>query len=242
MLIKTRGIIIKSLKYGESSLILDIYTEQFGLRSYIIGGVRNKKRGNKAGMLQLMSIVNIVAYNKSADSLSRIKEVKTETVFQSLPFDVIKSSVGLFMTEVTRRSITQGEQSQSLFELLYSSYVYLDKCSHSLTLFPILFLLKLSRELGFAPADNFSETRPVFDLQEGQFIPSAQHSTYSFDQQVSQYLYSLLFEDYGISDQFTIPKETRLQLLNGLIKFFRFHVDNFGVLKSLDVLKQIFTE
>lgn len=241
MLIKTKGIIIKSLKYGESSLILDIYTEEFGLRSYIIGGVRNRKKGNKAGMLQLMSIVNIVAYNKSSNSLNRIKEVKTHVVYKSLPFDVVKSSVGLFITEVTRRSISQGEQSPSLFKLLYRSYIHMDETDKSISLFPIVFLLKLSTELGFAPAHNYSEDRPVFSLQEGEFIPDLQPSPYVLDKTVSQYLYSLLFEDFGISDKFTIPKEIRWRLLDDLIKFFRFHIDNFGQIKSLDVLREVFS-
>ena len=75
MLIKTRGIILRTLKYGETSLIMDIYTENYGLNSYIVGGVRNKKSTTKSGSLQIMSLVEIVAYHKSAKSLYRIKEI-----------------------------------------------------------------------------------------------------------------------------------------------------------------------
>lgn len=241
MISKTRGIILKTLKYGESSLILDIYTEDFGLRSYIVGGVRNKKKGNKAGLLQIMALVKLVAYHKSSNSLNRIKEIKADKMYQSLPFEIAKSSVGLFITEVTRRSITQDEQSESLFNLLYGSYDYLDEATGSLTLFPIIFLIKLSKELGFSPADNYSENREIFDIQQGEFVPINTQSNYVLDPETSQYLYSLLFEDYGISTQFKISKQVRQELLNQLVNFYRIHIDNFGQIKSLDVLKEVFS-
>lgn len=241
MISKTRGIILKTLKYGETSLILDIYTQDYGLRSYIIGGVRNKKKGNKAGLLQIMSLVSLVAYHKSSNSLNRIKEIKADKMYQSLPFEIEKSSIGIFITEVTRRSITQDEQSDSLFNLLYKSFSFLDETKGSITLFPILFLVKLSKELGFSPADNYSNQRELFDIQQGQFIPITTQSEYVLDPETSQYLYSLLFEDYGISDQFKIPKQIRQQLLTQLINFYRIHIDNFGKIKSLDVLKEVFS-
>lgn len=241
MISKTRGIILKTLKYGESSLILDIYTEDFGLRSYIVGGVRNKKKGNKAGLLQIMAMVSLVAYHKSSNSLNRIKEIKAERMYQSLPFEIAKSSVGLFITEVTRRSITQDEQSDSLFYLLHQSYQYLDEAKGSITLFPIIFLLKLSKELGFSPADNYSQDREVFDIQQGEFISVTTQSDYVLEPETSQYLYSLLFEEYGISNQFKISKQIRQQLLNQLVNFYRIHVDNFGQIKSLEVLKEVFS-
>lgn len=241
MISKTRGVILKTLKYGESSLILDIYTEDFGLRSYIISGVRNKKKGNKAGLLQTMALVSLVAYHKSSNSLNRIKEIKADKMYQSLPFDITKSSIGLFITEVTRRTITQDEQSESLFNLLYSSYTYLDKSEGSITLFPILFLIKLSKELGFSPADNYSEERQVFDIQQGEFISDTRQSDYRLEPKTSQYLYSLLFEEYGISNQFKISKQIRLDLIHHLVNFYRIHIDNFGQIKSLDVLKEVFS-
>jgi len=162
-------------------------------------------------------------------------------MYQTLPFEIEKSSIGIFITEVTRRSITQDEKSESLFNLLYQSFSFLDESQGPITLFPIIFLIKLSRELGFSPADNFSEQRELFDIQQGQFIPISTQSNYVLNPEASQYLYSLLFEEYGISEHFKIPKQIRQELLNQLVNFYRIHNDNFGQIKSLDVLKEVFS-
>lgn len=240
MLIKTRGIIFKNLKYGESSLIQDIYTEEYGLKSYIISGVRNKKKGNKSGLLQVMGLVDIVAYNKESKSLNRIKEVKADYLYRSIPFDVVRSSIGMFMIEISRRSIRENERNDILFHFLRDSFLYLDQCEGSMALLPILFLIKLSKELGFTPSQNYSEDEPIFDLMEGGFTTGQTHSKYLLSQEGSQYFYSLLFEDYGISNSFNVPKAMRIYILDQLIIFYRLHIENFGEIKSLGIIKELF--
>ena len=239
MIVTTKGIILKSIKYGETSLIQDIYTEAFGLKSYIVSGVRNKKKGNKSGLLQLMGLVEMVVYNKDTNSLNRIKEVKAAKLYTSIPFNVIKSTTGMFITEVARRAITENEQSDALFRLLYDSFSYLDDTDHSIAIFPILFMIKLSQELGFSPADNYAADRPIFNIMEGEFIPGHIDSQYNMDERVSQYFYSLLHEDYGIARSFQVPKPIRMYLLEQLIMFYQLHLNNFGEIKSLDVIKQV---
>ena len=93
MLIKTQGIIFHTKKYSESSLIVDIYTQEKGLRSYIISGVRSKKSKVSASLVQIMSLVDLVVYHRDDRDLTRIKEIKPAHVYQSLPFDVRKSAL-----------------------------------------------------------------------------------------------------------------------------------------------------
>jgi len=239
MIVTTKGIILKSIKYGETSLIQDIYTQEFGLKSYIVSGIRNKKKGNKSGLLQLMGLVEIVVYNKNNNTLNRIKEVKADRLYRSIPFDVIKSTTGIFITEVSRRSITENEHNEDLFRLLYDSFIYLDETKHSIAIFPILFMIKLSKELGFSPADNYTQARPIFNLMEGEFISDTISSQYNMDEVASQYFYSLLHEEYDISHAFQVPKRIRLYLLEELIKFYQIHINNFGEIKSLDIIRQV---
>ena len=116
MLIKTRGIIFRAKKYSVTSLIVDIYTEEKGLRSYIISGVRKKRSAVSASLLQMMSLVDMVAYHRDDKDLTRIKEIKAAHVFQSLPFDVRKSAVGQFMIEIVRKTLRETEENPTLFE------------------------------------------------------------------------------------------------------------------------------
>ena len=119
MQIKTRGIVLRSMKYSETSIIADIYTEERGMRSYIISGVRSKKAKIKASQLQIMSLVDMVAYDRQEKGLNRVRELRAAYVFQSLPFDVRKSAVGLFMAELARKTVREPEENKRLFNFLF---------------------------------------------------------------------------------------------------------------------------
>ncbi|MEM6967074.1 MAG: DNA repair protein RecO [Bacteroidota bacterium] len=123
MLIKTRGIIFRSIKYSETSIISDIFTEQKGLRTYIISGVRKKNARVSASLLQVMSLVDLVVYHRDDKDMTRIKEIKAAHIYQSLPFDIVKSSVGQFMLELTRKAIREPEENEPLFNFVFQSFL-----------------------------------------------------------------------------------------------------------------------
>ena len=127
MLIKTRGIVLKTKKYSETSIIADIYTEEKGLRSYIISGVRSKNARVSAGLLQVMTAVDIVAYHREGKSLTRLKEIRPHHIYQRIPYEVVRSAVGVLMVEVAQKTI-RGEEAQSeLFQFLLDNFVFLIK-------------------------------------------------------------------------------------------------------------------
>ena len=132
MIIKTRGIILRTVKYSETSIIADIYTEGVGLRSYIISGVRTQRSRVAMGLLQVMSLVDIVAYD-APGKLNRIKEIHAAHIYTALPFDVRRSSIGLFMAEVTRRTIRESEENEALFAFLFDIFQYLDETAERFT-------------------------------------------------------------------------------------------------------------
>ena len=121
-MLATRGIIFRVVKYGETSIICDIYTEAIGLKSYIINGVRKKKSRYPASLFQPMYLVDFVAYDNPKRSLNRIKEISSEYVYQSLPFDIAKSAIGIFAIEVIRKSIKEEEANVPLFEFIRSFF------------------------------------------------------------------------------------------------------------------------
>ena len=170
MLIKTKGIIFRSIKYSETSIITNIFTEKKGLRTYIISGVRKKNARVSASLLQVMSVVDLVVYHRDDKDMTRIKEIKAAHIYQSLPFEIIKSSVGQFMLELTRKAVREPEENLPMFEFVYEIFQYLDETQLSFSNLHLYFMLRLSGYLGFMPEDNFSKNYPFFNLQEGIFV------------------------------------------------------------------------
>ena len=238
-LFKSIGIVFKSIKYSETSLILDVFTREKGMRSFIVSGVRSSKSKNKASLYQHLNIIDLVAYDKD-DKLARIKECKIEHYYQKVSFDVVRSSIGLFMLEVCKNTIIEKEENKELFDFIYSRLRHLDgNAPENLTLFPLKFLLELSKLVGFMPFNNFNERTPYFDLYNGRYVEddsgkyisnrSASHAIFQIDQTEIDKLTTL-----------SIPKDVRNKVMDDLIIYYRLHIEQFKELKTLEVLRTIF--
>jgi DNA repair protein RecO (recombination protein O) len=239
MLIKTRGIILRTLKYGETSLIMDIYTENYGLNSYIVGGVRNKKSTTKSGSLQIMSLVEIVAYHKSAKTLYRIKEISALILYQSIPFEILRSSVGMFMIEILKNTLKDNEENPELFYFIYNWFIYLDQTKESVANLHLNFMLSLSEYIGIQPRDNYSVNNPIFDLREGQFIARMPDHPYFLDESYSELLYDYMMQERESVHELSCSNTQRRFLLEKLIQFYKLHVDSIKELHTHQILNEI---
>jgi len=239
VLIKTRGIVFRSIKYGETSMIVDVFTEERGLRSYIINGVRSKRGKVRASLLQVMSLVEMVAYDKHQEGLNRIKEIKAAQVYRSLPFDVRKSAVGLFMAEIARKSIREPEENSQLFEFLFRSFQFLDATEQPIGNLHLHFMLELSFHLGFVPGGEWSEQTPFFDLREGVFVSEAPVHGHHLNTAGSELMHHLLTCNYANCHQLSMSSDQRRLLLRKLIDFFRFHVESLSEIHAHEVLQEV---
>lgn len=239
VLIKTRGIVFRSIKYSESSVIVDIFTEERGMRSYLVPGVRRKKASISPSLLQVMSLVDMVAYNKNEKGLNRIREIKNAAVYQSIPFEVRKSSVGLFMAEVARKTIREPEENKRLFGFLFRTFQFLDRTDAPIANLHLHFLLELSFYLGFVPGGTWTEQTPYFDLQEGVFSSSKMTGHQYLDEENSQALYQLLRCDYANCHEVSLSRAVRQELLDQLLVFYRYHIDNFPEINAHNILKTV---
>jgi len=238
-LFKSIGIVFRTVKYSETSLILDIFTREKGMRSFIVSGVRTSKAKSKASLYQHLNILDLVAYDKD-NKLARIKECKIEHYYQRLAFDVVRSSIGLFLLEVCKNSIKEKEENIELFDFIYSRLTLLDSnTALNFGLFPIKFLLELSQHIGFLPYDNYSTSNPYFDLYNGRFIPEMTEK-YVSNQEVSSSI--AIIHNTAIDQLATLsfPKELRNQIVDDLIIYYKLHIDQFKDLKTLEVLRTIF--
>ena len=238
-LFKSIGIVFRSIKYSETSLILDIFTREKGMRSFIVSGVRKSKSKTKASMYQHLNILELVAYDKD-NKLARIKETKIHHYYQKLTFDVVRSSVGLFILEVCKNSILEKEENIELFDFIHDRLVLLDSDAlKNNTLFPIKFLLELSQFIGFQPFQNFDKDNPYFDLFNGRFVPDAS-GKYISSLEVSKEIALLENMNMLDIDKLSIPKQRRNEILDDLIIYYKLHIEQFKDLNTLDVLRTIF--
>ncbi len=239
MLIKTRGIIFRSIKYSETSVIADIFTEEKGLRSFIISGVRTKKAKVSASVLQLMTLVDMVAYFRDDKELHRIKEIKVEQVYSALPFDIVKGAVGLFITELARKTIRESEQNQALFNFLYETFRLLDATENPVYNFHLSFMIKLSGFLGFMPEGIFGNGSVFFDLEEGIFVENVPKHLHHLDKDQSALLNLFLNTEIQESHKINTSRSSRKALLNNLLLFYKLHIENFQNINAHQILEEV---
>lgn len=239
MLTKIQGIIIRSIKYGETSLIFDMYTQQFGLASFIVNGARKPKSKLPSSLFQLMNWLEVIAYVKDPRSLSRIKEAQIIFHYQYLPFNRRKSSVALFITEVIQKTIKENEANLPLFSFLHDTFSFLDLSEKPIANLHIAFLLELSSFLGFQPQGKWSDHQPYFHLVSGQFVEVA-HPMYTLDRDISQAISGYLSLTMEKVHEHIVTREMRQRVVAEIISFYHYHLDRMPEIKTHKILSEVF--
>ena len=240
MLIKTRGIVLNFLKYRETSIIARIYTEQLGVQSYVVNGVRKAKPPGRIALFQPFTLLELVAYTSPRGGLTRLSEYRCAEAFQTLPYDVQKSSVVLFLSEVLSRAVREEEPNEPLFKFLHDSMLAFDRQTSGTENFALHFLLHLATYLGFAPASGAELVDQVVLAGHAPTGPGggtgpAVLRLREFEQQFDE-----LLADNGTV---TIPNgRVRRELLNVVLRYYQLHVEQLGEIKSLDILSQVLAE
>lgn len=239
MLLKTRGIVFRSVKYGDSSLILEVYTEQRGIRKYIVSGVRKPRSSTPASALQLMNLLDLVAYEREGKDLTRIKELRPAFVYERIPFEVERGTLGQFLLEVARNAIREAEGNPALFAFLFGTFVFLDRFPGSVANLHLHFLLEFSAYLGFLPSGQYSAATPLFDLKSGEFTGAFPgHPEYLAEERAAL-MYRLLHAERAEIADIPTERAERLGLLDDLVRYYRHQLEGFRPLNSLDILRQV---
>jgi len=239
MLQKTRGIILHSIKYGDSGLITSIYTELFGRMSFITQGTRSKKSLVKSSNLQSLFLVEIELYYKPGRELQRIREIKNSAPFSSLPFEITKSTQAIFIAEILNKILREEESQPALFEFLFNSIRLLDLLEDGIANFYLVFLVQLSRFLGFGPTNNFSEDNPCYDLMAGIFVPVTPTHPHYLNRDESAVFSKLLEMSYQDLTNLSIEKQIRKVLPDRILEYFNLHTGINLNIKSLEIVREI---
>ena len=240
---KTKGIVLKTVRYGETSIIAGIFTELFGLQSYLINGVRvtSKKGSGKANILQPGAILDMVVYHNDFKNLQRIKEFKWSYIYENIFFNVFRNAVALFMVELLQRSLKQPEPNPPLFNFIEDAFIHLDRTNDSAAAnFALYFAINLSGFYGFRIEDKYSSNADTLDLMEGIFVSEKPSHLYYLEDDHSRLVSDLLkVMQPSELGQIKLNQETRRVLLHAFETFYALHIQDFGKMKTLPVLEAV---
>ena len=245
MIQSTKAIVLRSVKYGETSVILTALTEQFGLQSYIIRGARQSGKAGKSQFLQPGSLLEMEVYHRDNAKLQQVKSLQWHRIYQHLFSDILKNGMMVFVIELLQKTITEPEENADLFSFCESSLVWLDDTeSKDVSLFPLYFCLHFSHFFGFRiPEPNASllKNENLFlNLQDGLFSDQApQHAFYLEGKNahaVAELLKVLHPDDLGEAN---VDRASRGEILDALLLYYQFHLPSFGPLRCLPILRAI---
>jgi DNA repair protein RecO (recombination protein O) len=239
MLHKTRGIIFKTTDYSESSVIVQVFTEKFGMQSYIINGVKKPRAKIPRNMLQPLHLVDMVVYHKNTGSVQRISELKNAPVLQSIPYDVIKSCIAIFLNEVLYKAVRQQSADEQLFGFIFNAIEFLDNESEGLANFHLLFLIQLTRYLGFYPDRELARDAAYFDMKNGVFTNYKPEGMLYLSAPHTHNFYLLMQTGFGASAQLRLANDERRYIINKLLEYYALHIEGFGSIRSHEVLEEV---
>lgn len=219
MLHKTKAVVLKTIKYRETSIILTLYTEKFGTKTFIVNGVRTKKPKHSMAFFQPLNLLETVVYNKENANLNHIAEIKTAVPFLTIPYNHVKTAQALFIAELLNRLIREEQSSEDLFSYLYNALELFDHLEENYKDFHLQFLLKLSKYLGFDAKAFHPLIRDHIDDEKGKLLAD------------------LLNQPFGeLKD---LSTQARNDLLDDILRFYRIQTDEPLDLKTLYVFKSM---
>ena len=238
MLVKINAIVLSKLKYRDSDLIVKCYTKQRGIVSYLIrGALKSQKGSSKAAYFQPLSLVLIEEIYKPNQTLQSIKEIKLDYLYKTLHTDILKTSIVMFLSETLASVLKEEEQNESLFNYIENTLKWLDYQTE-FSNFHLLFLLNLTKYLGFYPDDQ-NKSSNYFNLSNGLF-ESNKDEYFSITGENLTILRQLLDTDFESVNTIRLNSKQRQSFLNMLLLYFELHLGDFKKPKSLQIFNQVF--
>ena len=238
---KGRGVVLHTLKYGDSSMVVYLLTDTGGRRSYMVQGVRSRNgRGSKLALFQPMFPVEFEGLESSRQQMHRFKEVQGGFVLQSLPFDVRKSTMALFMAEVLYRLVREyDEPNQALFDFVWNSVGALDSMDEGVANFHLWFLVNLSRFLGFYPGNEYMPGA-WFDACEGSYtVQKPPHATVMTPEN-ARLMNDFVECDVRCLAEIGLNRTQRSAFLEALLAYYGYHLDAIHAVQSVRILQEVF--
>lgn len=240
MLQKTRGIVLNIVNYNDKYLLIRIYTEIGGLVTYMVSKTKSKTTKVPRSVFSPLAVVELEAEHQPKREIQRIKEARPSLHYYSIPVDMGKASIVFFLSEFLYRVLRDTEDSRLVFDFLYQSVQILEMTDKGIANFHLVFMLKLTRFLGFYP--NLEEYSPhaFFDMLNGEYVMGQPLHRHFLNRDDSEVLSRMARITYENMHHFAFNRRDRSIIIDRILEYYRLHLYDFPALKSFDVLRELF--
>ena len=238
MLTKTQAIVLHSLKYGETRLIVDMFTRSQGRQSFIVSIPKSVKGKIKKQLFQPLTLLEIEYDLRPKLQLQKLSDVRLASPFSSIPFDPNKLSISLFIAEFLYYALRSEQRNEPLFDYIVNSIQWLDAQTNRFANFHLVFLMRLSRFLGFYPNLDHYQAGDYFDLRESVFLPVPPVHRDFLHPQEAEKIQLMMRMDFPTMHLFRMSHQERNRLLEVSLIYYRLHIPDFPELKSVSVLQE----
>lgn len=239
----TKGIVLRTVKYGDTSIITSVYTELFGIQNYIVKGVRQSTRtsAGKASFFQPAAMLDMEVYHNELKQLQFIREYQWSYLYEKVLFDVVRNTIAQFVIELLQHTLKQPEANPELFYLIEDTLKQLDRGNDTLAgNLPLYFTLHLGSELGFQFNGSYHEQTPVLDLQEGIFIKEKPTHPYYLEGDLAKTTSALSgIKFYNDLENISLNRTMRRELLQAYQTYLSLHIQDFGEMRSWAILQEV---
>lgn len=238
---KSHGVVLNIVKYSDKSNIVHVYTESGGQMSFLIPASRRARRTSvNPALFRPFSLIEFEADIRPKSSLSPIREARIWYPLDSLPYHPYKTGIAMFLAEFLCRVLQEEGGNEPLFAYLVNSVRWLDACERDFSNFHLVFLMRLSRFLGFYPNLEHYVEGAFFDLLNACFVESRPYHGQFLSEEDSSHLVKLMRMNYETMHLFAMSRAERNRCLEVIVGYYRLHLPSFPDLKSLSVLKELF--
>lgn len=238
MLQKTDAVVLHAIKYGEQRMIVDMFTRVFGRLSFIVSLPKSARSATKKQYFQPLTLLSVETDMRPLQQLQKLRDVSLLQPLGSLQTDAAKLAVAMFVAEFLYHALRGEQQDEKLFDYVRSSIEWLDGSGSGYANFHLVFLMRMTRFLGFYP--NTEGSGPYFDLQGATFCDAPPlHRNFLMPEE-ARHIALMMRMDYATMHLFRFSRQQRQRVLDILIDYYRLHLPTFPELKSIAVLRELF--
>ncbi len=241
MMQKFHGVVLYVVKYSDKSNIVHIYTEQGGQMSFLVpASRRTHKLAVNAALFRPLSLVEFDADVRPRSSLHPVREARIWYPLDNLLCHPYKIGISIFIAEFLSRVLCEEGSNGPLFSYIVSSVRWLDACTRDFSNFHIVFLMRLSRFLGFYPNTEHYVPGSFFDMLNACFVTEKPSHGQFLSAGESSRIVNLIRMNYETMHLFAMNRNERNRCLELIVEYYRLHLPGLSGMKSLQVLQELF--